>query len=79
MVWVFAFWDEIDKNAGMHNNADDGAPFEIADDDVERVVVKAPAGRSKVFRSYDPDQSFLMPPSLDELPQDPTARFIEAP
>ena len=61
---------------GMHNNSDD-ALFEIADVDVELVVVKAPAGRSKVFRSYDPDQSFLMPPSLDEwLPQDHTARFI---
>jgi transposase len=61
---------------GMHSNSDD-ALFEISDDDVERVVVKAPAGRSKVFRSYDPDQSFLMPPSLDEwLPQDHTARFI---
>ena len=30
-----------------------------------------------MFRSYDPDQSFLMPPSLDDwLPQDHTARFI---
>jgi transposase len=60
----------------MHNNSDD-ALFEIGDNDVEPVVVKAPAGRSKVFRAYDRDQSFLMPPSLDEwLPQDHTARFI---
>ena len=49
--------------------------FEIPDD--EPVVVKAPAGRSKVFRSYDRDQSFLMPPSLEDwLPQNHTARFI---
>jgi transposase len=61
---------------GMHNNSDDDALFEIADD-VEPVVVQAPAGRSKVFRSYDPGQSFLMPPSLDDwLPQDHTVRFI---
>jgi transposase len=62
---------------GMHNNSDD-ALFEIPDVDVEPVVVKAPAGRSKAFRAYDRDQSFLMPPSLDEwLPQDHTARFID--
>ena len=31
-----------------------------------------------MFRRYDRDQSFLMPPSLDEwLPQDHTARFID--
>jgi len=60
----------------MENNSDD-ALFEIADDDAEPVVVKAPAGRSKVFRRYDRDQSFLMPPSLDDwLPEDHTARFI---
>ncbi|MFV1971885.1 MAG: IS1182 family transposase [Acidimicrobiia bacterium] len=60
----------------MENNSDD-ALFEIADDGPEPAVVKAPAGRSKVFRAYDRDQSFLMPPSLDEwLPQDHTARFI---
>jgi transposase len=58
-----------------HNDSDD-ALFDIGDDDAEPVV-NAPAGRSKVFRSYDPDQSFLMPPSLDDwLPQDHTARFI---
>ena len=59
----------------MSYNSDDDALFEIADDDVP--AVKVPAGRSKVFRRYDPDQSFLMPPSLDEwLPEDHTARFI---
>ncbi len=60
---------------GMHNNSDD-ALFEVGDDDAGPVV-KAPAGRSKVFRSYDRDQSFLMPPSLDDwLSEDHTARFI---
>ncbi|MFV1963274.1 MAG: IS1182 family transposase [Acidimicrobiia bacterium] len=61
----------------MHDNSDD-ALFEIpGNDDAEPVAVKVPAGRSKVFRSYDRDQSFLMPPSLDDwLPQDHTARFI---
>ncbi|MDA8265975.1 MAG: IS1182 family transposase [Actinomycetota bacterium] len=40
-------------------------------------VAKAPAGRSKIFRHYDPTQSFLLPPSLDDwLPEDHTARFI---
>lgn len=37
----------------------------------------APAGRNKVFRSYDQAQGFLLPPSLDDwLPQQHTARFI---
>jgi len=60
----------------MNNDFGDDALFDVPDDDAVRVV-KAPAGRSKVFRSYDPGQSFLMPPSLDDwLPQDHTARFI---
>ena len=58
-----------------NSSSGDDALFEIADDD--EPVVKVPAGRSKVFRRYDPGQSFLMPPSLDDwLPQDHTARFI---
>jgi len=60
----------------MENNSDD-ALFEIADDGPEPVVVRAPAGRSKVFRAYDRDQSFLMPSSLDDwLPENHTARFV---
>ncbi len=60
----------------MNNNSGDDALFEIPDDD-EPVVVKTPAGRSKVFRRYDPDQSLLMPPSLDDwLPENHTARFV---
>ena len=39
--------------------------------------MRAPAGAAKTFRPYDPTQSFLLPPSLDDwLPQDHTARFI---
>src|SRR5664280_3307469 len=38
---------------------------------------KAPAGRSKTLRHYDPTQSFLLPPSLDDwLPEVHTARFV---
>ncbi len=60
----------------MKDNSADDVLFEVADDD-EPLVVKVPAGRSKVFRRYDPTQSFLLPPSLDDwLPQDHTARFI---
>ena len=72
---VLAFWWWFGENVGMPYDSDDDALFEIADDDM--LVVKVPAGRSKVFRRYDPGQSFLMPPSLDDwLPQDHTARFI---
>lgn len=40
-------------------------------------LAKPPAGRSKTFRSYDPQQPFLLPPSLDDwLPEDDEARFI---
>lgn len=60
----------------MGNNSDGDALFEIGED-AEPVPVGVAAGRSKVFRRYDPGQSFLMPPSLDDwLPQDHTARFI---
>jgi hypothetical protein len=39
--------------------------------------MRAPAGAAKTFRPYDPTQSFLLPPSLDDrLPQEHTARFI---
>jgi transposase len=43
----------------------------------EVLVVRASAGAAKTFRAYDQDQSFLLPPSLDDwLPADHTARFI---
>lgn len=60
----------------MGNNCGDKTLFEVTDDD-EPPVGRVPAGRSKVFRRYDPDQSFLMPPSLDDwLPKEHTARFV---
>jgi len=38
---------------------------------------KIGAGVSKTFRRYDPAQSFLLPPSLDDwLPADHTARVV---
>lgn len=38
---------------------------------------RVPAGAAKTFRRYDPAQSLLMPPSLDDwLPDDHTARFV---
>ncbi|MGH7733262.1 MAG: IS1182 family transposase [Gemmatimonadales bacterium] len=46
-------------------------------DEAARPPENAPAGAGKVFRRYDPNQSFLLPPSLDDwLPEDHTARFI---
>jgi hypothetical protein len=60
----------------MANIPADDVLFEVAGGG-EPSVAKAPAGRSKVFRHYDPTQSFLLPPSLDDwLPEDHTARFI---
>jgi len=78
LVWVLAFVVVFDENAAMKNtfSDDDDVLFEVARD-VEPLVVRVPAGRSKVFRRYDRDQSFLLPPSLDDwLPQDHTARFV---
>jgi transposase len=42
------------------------------------VVEREPSGAvDKTFRRFDPDQGFLLPPSLDEwLPQEHLARFI---
>ena len=53
--------------------------FDTTDGDHEKSAVKpkVPAGITKTFRSYDQDQMFLLPPSLDEwLPDDHSARFI---
>ena len=60
----------------MARNPADDVLFEVDGED-EPPVAKAPAGRSKTFRHYDPTQSLLLPPSLDDwLPEDHTARFI---
>lgn len=77
LVLVLAFWVGFGENAGMKNESGCDTLFEVNDDDIDELVVRVPAGRSKVFRPYDPSQSFLMPPSLDDwLPQDHTARFV---
>jgi transposase len=74
--WVLAFVVGFGENPGMSDNSGDETLFEVTDGG-EPAAVRVPAGRSKVFRGYDPDQSFLMPPSLDDwLPQDHTARFV---
>lgn len=54
----------------------DDVLFEVGD--VERVgPPEAPVGVGKAFRRYDPAQSFLLPPSLDDwLPGEHTARFV---
>lgn len=55
---------------------DDDRLFEVGEVG-EAPVGRASAGASKTFRWYDPAQSFLMPPSLDDwLPDDHTARFV---
>jgi transposase len=56
------------------DRADEGL-FEVAP--VE-VVEREPSGPvAKTFRRFDPDQGFLLPPSLDDwLPQEHLARFI---
>jgi transposase len=60
----------------MADDADDEVLFEVAPVPGQ-AKPKAPAGRSKTFRHYDPTQSFLLPPSLDDwLPEDHTARFV---
>lgn len=60
----------------MANDPDEDVLFEVPEGD-GKGEAKAPAGRSKTFRHYDPTQSFLLPPSLDDwLPEDHTARFI---
>ena len=51
--------------------------FEIPEGDGNVTEAKVPVGKAKTFRHYDPTQSFLLPPSLDDwLPEEHTARFI---
>jgi transposase len=60
----------------MAKNPADDVLFEVGGED-EPPLAKAPAGRSKVFRHYDPTQSFLLPPSLDDwLPEDHLVWFV---
>ena len=76
LVLILAILVWFDDNVGMkNNNSADATLFEVTADD--EPSVRVPAGRSKVFRRYDPTQPFLLPPSLDDwLPQDHTARFV---
>lgn len=60
----------------MADGVDGDRLFGVGEPD-EVPVVRAPAGAGKTFRVYDQDQSFLLPPSLDDwLPADHTARFV---
>lgn len=60
----------------MDSNLASGALFEMTDG-VRPCGVKTPAGASKTFRPYDQNQSYLLPPSLDDwLDEDHVARFI---
>ena len=57
--------------------ASDDRLFEVAAGGGVPPAPKAPAGSGKTFRPYDPRQSFLLPPSLDDwLPESHTARFV---
>ena len=63
----------------MTSTSADNWLFDTTNKDLETppVKVKVPAGVTKTFRSYDQDQMFLLPPSLDEwLPDDHSVRFI---
>lgn len=65
----------IENTWGMASDAGEGRLFEVSD------PVGAPAGAQprvdKTFRRYDPDQVFLLPPSLDDwLPEGHLARFV---
>jgi transposase len=60
----------------MSNDHVGEALFETGEPEV-RVKKKTPAGTQKTFRHYDPSQTFLLPPSLDDwLPEDHEARFV---
>lgn len=57
--------------------ADVSRLFELDATDARPVSERSPAGATKTFRPYDRDQTFLMPPCLDDwLPEDHSARFI---
>lgn len=61
----------------MTVTADQEALFEVEPGEVSQPVPVTPAGAAKMFRGYDQQQSFLLPPSLDDwLDDDDEARFI---
>lgn len=60
----------------MIDEVDGDRLFGVGEADVVQPV-RSPAGAAKTFRAYDQNQSFLLPPSLDDwLPADHSARFI---
>lgn len=51
--------------------------FEMDEAEPGPAPKRVPAGAAKTFRPYEPTQSFLLPPSLDDwLPEDHEARFV---
>jgi transposase len=61
----------------MANDPSEDVLFEISGGGGKTAGAKVPVGKAKTFRHYDPTQSFLLPPSLDDwLPEEHTARFI---
>ena len=63
------------KILGMVDEAG-GRLFEVSGSE-RSGVARVAAGASKTFRGYDQNQSFLLPPSLDEwLPAEHVARFV---
>jgi len=62
---------------GMANEPVEDVLFEAPRAGARPTEAKVPVGKAKTFRHYDPTQSFLLPPSLDDwLPEEHTARFI---
>jgi transposase len=66
----------VGENCPMTTTAAADQLFAAEETDPARSVT-VPAGRQRTFRTYDPTQQFLLPPSIDDwLPQDHRARFI---
>ena len=60
----------------MENGGVDDQLFEVTVGPPPKAATPS-AVTAKTFRHYDPSQSFLLPPSLDDwLPEDHEARFI---
>lgn len=62
----------------MLDDLDDGGLFEVDPRErVDRHSLPPKLPVNKTFRSFDPDQGLLLPPSLDDwLPAEHLARFI---
>jgi transposase len=65
------------KNFSMTTTAVEDRLFTSGAPEEPIAQERAPVGRDKTFRPYDPTQQFLLPPSLDDwLPEDHEARFV---